>query len=257
MRTGVLSGASQKRIAALADLHCPRTGEDVLRSLFNQVAAEADVILLCGDLTDYGKPEEARSLAHALAVLGRLPILAVLGNHDHESGAADEVEHILCDSGVHVLDGNSMEIDGVGYVGVKGFAGGFGDRSLQPWGESVLKQFVREGVEEALKLESALAKMSTAPRIVLLHYAPIRQTVEGEPAEIIPFLGSSRLEEPLNRYGVTAVFHGHAHHGSPEGKTREGIPVYNVAMPLLRRRYPDRPPVRFIEVPVKRETVPA
>jgi Icc-related predicted phosphoesterase len=206
-------------------------------------------------LTDYGKPEEARILAQALSVVGRIPVLAVLGNHDHECGAAEEVEHILCDCGVHVLDGTSMEIDGIGYVGVKGFAGGFGDRSLQPWGESVLKQFVREGVEEALKLESALAKMSTAPRIVLLHYAPIRATVEGEPAEIIPFLGSSRLEEPLNRYGVTAVFHGHAHHGSPEGKTREGVPVYNVAMPLLRRRYPDQQPVRFIDVAVDTETV--
>lgn len=244
-----------KRIAALADLHCPRTGEDVLKPLFSHVAAEADAILLCGDLTDYGKSVEAKILAQALSIVGRTPVLAVLGNHDHESGAAGEVERILCDSGVHVLDGTSKEIDGVGYVGVKGFAGGFGDRSLQPWGESVLKQFVREGVEEALKLESALAKMSTAPRIVLLHYAPILATVEGEPAEIIPFLGSSRLEEPLNRYGVMAVFHGHAHHGSPEGKTREGVPVYNVAMPLLRSRYPDQPPVRFIDVPVNTETV--
>ena len=244
-----------KRIAALADLHCARTGEDVLKPLFGHVASEADVMLLCGDLTDYGKPEEAKILAQALSAVGHMPVLAVLGNHDHECGAAEQVVHILCDSGVHVLDGTSMEIDGVGYVGVKGFAGGFGDRSLQPWGEPVLKQFVREGVEEALKLESALAKMSTAPRIVLLHYAPILATVEGEPAEIVPFLGSSRLEEPLNRYGVTAVFHGHAHHGSPEGKTREGVPVYNVAMPLLRRRYPDRQPVRFIDVPVTSETV--
>jgi len=137
---------------------------------------------------------------------------------------------------------------------VKGFAGGFGDRMLQPWGESILKQFVHEAVEEALKLESALAKLPTACRIVLLHYAPIYATVEGEPAEIIPFLGSSRLEEPLNRYGVTAVFHGHAHHGSPEGRTREGVPVYNVAMPLLRRRFPDQQPVRFFDVPMA-ETV--
>lgn len=248
---------TMKRLAAVADLHCPRTSEDVLKPFFHQIGAQADVLLLCGDLTDYGKPEEAKSLARALSIVDHMPILAVLGNHDHETGAAEEVEHILCDSGVHVLDGTSIEIDGVGYVGVKGFAGGFGDRSLQPWGETVLKQFVREAVEEALKLESALAKMSAAPRIVLLHYAPIRGTVEGEPAEIIPFLGSSRLEDPLNRYGVTAVFHGHAHHGSPEGTTREGVPVYNVAMPLLRRRYPDRPPVRFIEVPVKTDMVPA
>ena len=250
-----MNRAGVRRIAALGDLHCPRTGEDVLKPLFSHVAAEADVVLLCGDLTDYGKPEEAKILAHALSVVGRIPVLAVLGNHDHESGAAEEVQHILCESAVHMLDGTSIEIDGVGYVGVKGFGGGFGDRSLQPWGESVLKQFVREGVEEALKLESALAKLSIWPRIVLLHYSPISATVEGEPAELIPFLGSSRLEEPLNRYAVTAAFHGHAHHGSPEGKTREGVPVYNVAMPLLRRRYPDQPPVRFVDVPVNTATV--
>jgi Icc-related predicted phosphoesterase len=255
MKEGGMNRPYVKRIAALADLHCPRTGEEVLKPLFNQIAAEADVILLCGDLTDYGKPEEAKILAQALSVVGRVPVLAVLGNHDHESGAGAAVEHILCDSGVHVLDGTSREIDGIGYVGVKGFAGGFGDRSLQPWGESVLKQFVREGVEEALKLESALAKMTTGPRIVLLHYAPIRATVEGEPAEIIPFLGSSRLEDPLNRYAVTAVFHGHAHQGSPEGNTREGVPVYNVAMPLLLRRYPEQQPVRFIDVSVDTEAV--
>jgi Icc-related predicted phosphoesterase len=251
----VIHEPGKRRIAALGNLHCLRTSGDVLKPIFSHVAADADVILLCGDLTDYGKPQEAKILAQALSVVGRVPVLAVLGNHDYECGTAEEVEHILCDSGVHVLDGTSIELDGIGYIGVKGFAGGFGDRSLQPWGESVLKEFVREGVEEALKLESGLAKMSSTPRIVLLHYAPIRATVEGEPAEIIPFLGSSRLEEPLNRYGVTAVFHGHAHHGTPEGMTREGVPVYNVAMPLLRRRYPDRQPVRYLDVPMSTETV--
>jgi Icc-related predicted phosphoesterase len=121
---------------------------------------------------------------------------------------------------------------------------------LQPWGERVLKHFVHEAVEEALKLESALAKLRTAQRVVLSHYSPILETLQGEPAEIVPFLGSSRLEEPINRYAVTAVFHGHAHHGTPEGRTREHVPVYNVALPLLRNRYPDRRPVRFLDMPV-------
>ena len=244
-----------KRIAAVADLHCPRTSGEVLKPFFTELASQADIILLCGDLTDYGKPEEAHALVQSLAGVGRIPVLAVLGNHDYECGQAEEVERILCGSGVKMLDGTSVEIDGIGFAGVKGFAGGFGDRMLQPWGEPILKQFVHEAVEEALKLESALAKMPTASRIVLLHYAPIYATVEGEPSEIIPFLGSSRLEEPLNRYGVTAVFHGHAHHGSPEGRTREGAPVYNVAMPLLRNRFPDQQPVRFFDVPAAAETV--
>jgi Icc-related predicted phosphoesterase len=163
---------------------------------------------------------------------------------------------ILSGSGVNVLDGTATEIRGIGFAGVKGFAGGFGDRALQPWGEKVLKHFVHEAVEEALKLESALAKLRTPQRIVLCHYSPILETLQGEPSEIIPFLGSSRLEEPVNRYAVTAVFHGHAHHGAPEGRTRENVPVYNVALPLLRSRFPDLRPVRFLEVPAPaKETI--
>jgi Icc-related predicted phosphoesterase len=251
----IVQGAGMKRVAALADLHCPRTGEDILRPLFAHIATHADIVLLCGDLTDYGKPEEAALLVRCLSAFGPLPVLAVLGNHDYECGAVEEVTHLLSGSGVRVLDGTSVEIDGVGFVGVKGFAGGFGERALQPWGEAILKQFVREGVEEALKLESGLAQLRVMTRIALLHYSPIAATVEGEPLEIIPFLGSSRLEEPLNRYRVTAAFHGHAHHGSLEGLTRDGVPVYNVAMPLLRRRFPDQPPVRFLDVPIVHEMV--
>ena len=177
-------------------------------------------------------------------------MLAVLGNHDYECEQQEELIKILSGSGMTILDGTAIEIKGIGFAGVKGFAGGFGDRALQPWGESVLKKFVHEAVEEALKLESALAKLRTPQRIVLCHYAPILGTIQGEPAEIFPFLGSSRLEEPINRYAVTAVFHGHAHHGAPEGRTREGVPVYNVALPLLRNHFPDRRPVRMVEVPV-------
>jgi Icc-related predicted phosphoesterase len=114
----------------------------------------------------------------------------------------------------------------------------------------MIKQFVHEAVEHALQLESALAKLRTPSRIVLLHYSPIKATCEGEPLEIFPFLGSSRLEEPLDRYEVTAVLHGHAHHGTFEGRTRAQVPVYNVAIPLLRKIFPDKPPFHVIEVPV-------
>lgn len=238
------------RLAAVADLHCPRTSGDELRALFADLVGEADVLLLCGDLTDYGKPEETRLLAQQLAELRKMPILAVLGNHEFECGQQDEVAQILTAAGVTVLDGTAVEHKGIGFAGVKGFCGGFGERALQPWGEAVLKQFARESVEEALKLESALAKLRTPSRVVLTHYAPILETVMGEPHEIIPFLGSSRLEEPVNRYGVTVVCHGHAHHGTLEGTTRGGVKVYNVALPLLRHRFPGRRPIRFLDVPV-------
>jgi Icc-related predicted phosphoesterase len=183
-----------------------------------------------------------------------MPMLAVLGNHDVESGAQKDLTQILDQTGVKVLDGDSCEVHGIGFVGVKGFAGGFGARALQPWGEEVIKRWVHEAVEEALKLESALARLRTTHKIVLLHYSPIRETVEGEPAEIMPFLGSSRLEEPLNRYPVTVVFHGHAHHGCPKGHTKENVPVYNVAMPLLQHIYPDRAPFRLMELPKQPST---
>ena len=237
------------RIAAVADVHCPRVSAEELHGLFAYASDQADILLLCGDLTDFGKPDEARQFVQQLSASRRIPILAVLGNHDYECGQHEEVNKILEGSGITVLDGTATEVNGIGFAGVKGFAGGFGDRALQPWGEMVLKRFVHEAVEEALKLESALAKLRTLQRFVLCHYSPILGTLQGEPAEIHPFLGSSRLEEPINRYAVTAVFHGHAHHGTPEGRTREGVPVYNVALPLLRNRFPDRRPVRILEVP--------
>ena len=241
------------RIGAVGDLHCPRLSSGEIRSLFAQIAERSDVLLLCGDITDYGKPEEAQSFVAALPALNGIPVVAVLGNHDYESGEAGALIDIFERHGIRVLDGTSVEIQGIGFVGVKGFAGGFGDRLLQAWGESVLKRFVRESVDEALKLESALAKLTTSARVVLMHYAPVFDTVIGESPEIIPFLGTSRLEEPVNRYGVTAVFHGHAHHGTLEGRTREGVPVYNVALPLLRLAAPTQAPVKIIHVPIPRQ----
>ncbi len=238
------------RLAAIGDLHCgDRASAGALAPLFLDIAENADVLLLCGDLSDHGLPEEAVALASELGV-ARIPVVAVLGNHEHESSKHAEIERTLSAAGVRVLDGTACEVHGIGFAGVKGFAGGFGQRALAPWGEEVLKRFVHEAMDEALKLESALARLHTPQRVVLLHYAPIAATVEGESREIFPFLGSSRLEEPVNRYGVAAVFHGHAHMGKPEGKTSAGIPVYNVAMPLLRRVFPDRPPYRVVELPV-------
>jgi len=158
------------------------------------------------------------------------------------------VRQILFDAGVTLLDGDAVEIKGIGFAGAKGFCGGFGQRSLEPWGEPAIKQFVRKAVDEALKLETALAKIRTLPSVALLHYSPVRETVEGEALEIYPFLGSSRLEEPIDRYGVSLVVHSHAHRGSIEGKTRAGVPVYNVSMPLLARTFENAPPFRVLEL---------
>ncbi|HEX3867963.1 MAG TPA: metallophosphoesterase [Gemmatimonadaceae bacterium] len=235
------------RIAALSDIHYTKTSHGMLQSLFGQIADAADVLALPGDLTDYGLAEEARVLARDLAPV-KIPVVAVLGNHDFESGEERDIVNVLRDVGVHMLDGDTWEFRGVGFAGVRGFCGGFGRAALGPWGEPIIKSFVHEAVEEALKLEAALARLLTEHRIVVMHYAPIKETVEGESAEIFPFLGSSRLEEPLSRFDVTAVFHGHAHKGHPEGKTHTGIPVYNVALPTLKANYPDRPPFRLFEV---------
>lgn len=235
------------RVAAVADLHCTRTAQGAFQQLFARVKESADLLLIAGDLTDNGLPEEAQVLVRELSSL-LIPVVAVLGNHDVESGKETEITQVLTEAGVVVLDGDAREVLGIGIAGVRGFAGGFGTRALAPWGETVVKQFVRETVEEALKLERALTRLRTGRVIALLHYSPVQQTVDGEPLEIYPFLGSSRLEEPLNRYPVSLVFHGHAHRGRPEGTTASGVPVYNVSLALLTRAFPDRPPFRVIDV---------
>ena len=229
------------RVAAVGDVHCKKTSTGAFQGLFAAMSAAADVIILCGDLTDLGLAEEARVLAKELSAAKTTPMVAVLGNHDYESGETDQVKGILTDAGVTLLDGDALEIDGVGFAGAKG-------RALQPWGEDIIKRFVREAVDEALKLESGLAKLRTSQRVVVLHYSPVRDTVEGEPSEIFPFLGSSRLEEPLLRYPVSVVFHGHAHRGRPEGRTRTGVPVYNVCLPLLLEAAPERPAFRLVDL---------
>jgi Icc-related predicted phosphoesterase len=240
------------RIGALGDVHYTRTPDPAMRELMARAGRECDVLLLCGDLTDHGLAEEAKVLARDIQTAVAVPVIAVLGNHDFEGDQQDEITRVLCDAGVRMLDGEATEVAGVGFAGVKGFCGGFGRRALGPWGERIIKEFVREAVDEALKLESALARLRHKPRIAVLHYSPVQETVEGEPVEIFTFLGSSRLEEPLSRYHVEAVFHGHAHRGRPEGKTALGVPVYNVSLPLLRASYPERPFRVFeVEVPVE------
>ena len=244
------------RVAAIGDLHVSRHSQGAFQPLFTQISNSADVLALCGDFTDYGLPDEARILARELTAAVKIPVIAVLGNHDYESGKQHEIRTILTDAGVTVLDGEATEIDGVGFAGVKGFAGGFGRGALGPWGEHTIKVFVQEAVDEALKLEAALARLRTHRRVALLHYSPIRATVEGEPLEIFPYLGSSRLEEPINRYRVNAVFHGHAHRGTAEGRTSAGVPVYNVAMPLLSRLHPDRAPYVIVDLPLYGDSEP-
>jgi Icc-related predicted phosphoesterase len=247
---GAMAERDVVRVAAVGDLHYGRTSQGTLQSLFAAVNAHADILLLAGDLTDYGTPDEAQSLARELTAAIRVPIVAVLGNHDFEAGHADEVRDIFCASGVSMLDGETCEIGGVGIAGIKGFAGGFGRGTLGLWGEPAIKRFVQEAIDEALKLEVALARLRTERKIALLHYSPILATVAGEPPEILPFLGTSRLEEPLTRYPVDYVIHGHAHNGAPEGRTASGIPVYNVSLGLMERANPDGPPFRLLELAV-------
>lgn len=240
------------RIAAISDVHYGKNSAGSMAQLFAQIAETADILLMAGDLTDYGLAEEARVLVGDLQSI-KIPIVAVLGNHDLESGEEQAVNEVLTRAGIRMLDGDTFEYHGVGFAGIRGFCGGFGRGALGPWGEQVIKDFVNEAVQEALKLESALQKLQTEHKIALMHYAPVRDTVEGEPPEIFAFLGSSRLEEPLTRLGATAVFHGHAHKGAPEGKTSTGIPVYNVAHAVLKASYPDRPPFRLFELEIGKE----
>jgi Icc-related predicted phosphoesterase len=236
-----------RRIGAIGDLHFTAAGGGAFREILARADGAIDALVLCGDLTDRGIPDEARALARELTSV-KAPIVAVLGNHDYESGKQDEIAAILRDAGVKLLDGEGVEVGELGFAGAKGFAGGFGDRALEPWGEPAIKEFVREAVDESVKLGAALAKLRTPHKIAVLHYSPVVDTVVGEPPEIYPFLGSTRLSEPIDRYGASLVVHGHAHSGAPEGRTRGGVPVYNVSLPLLRRMYGDPVSLRVLDL---------
>ena len=232
------------KIASLGDLHVKEDKTQSLRDLFGEISQAADVFVLCGDLTDTGKPKEAEILAEDLRACS-IPIVAVLGNHDYESDQADKVADILKSAGVHLLDGQSYEVDGVGFVGVKGFIGGFGKRMLSAFGETSIKTLVAESLNEAMRLENAMRTVKSQRAVVVLHYAPVADTAEGEPLEIFPFLGSSRLAETIDRFKVSAVVHGHAHRGKYEGRTPGGAPVYNVASHVEK---PTGRPYALIEV---------
>ncbi|HJT80569.1 MAG TPA: metallophosphoesterase [Chthoniobacterales bacterium] len=233
------------RIAATADIHYGKHSRGQMHEVFAEISRSADVLLLCGDLTDFGLAEEADQLVNDLRAAVHIPIIGVLGNHDFESGEHELVLKVLDQAGLNMLNGDAIEIHGIGFAGVCGFAGGFGRRMLNAWGEPLMKQFVQEAIDHAVRLEQGLAKLQTEKKIVVLHYSPVRQTVVGEPDEIFPFMGSSRLEEPINRFRVNAVFHGHAHNGTADGTTSTGIPVYNVSAPLLQKT---GKPYRIIEV---------
>src|SRR5258705_2010410 len=225
------------RVAATADLHFSPANQAALREELSKVRDEADVLVLAGDLTNYGQPAEMEPLINTLVRL-RVPTIAVLGNHDYESGKQEELAKMMSGAGIKVLDGSAYERDGVGFAGTKGFVGGFGRGVLTAFGESEVKDFVRASIEEALKLERGLSQLRTPKRIVVLHYSPIAATVRGEDPEIMPFLGTSRLAEVIDRHGADLVVHGHAHHGTMEGQTLAGIPVRNVAITLLQTRQP-------------------
>ncbi|CAH2403744.1 metallophosphoesterase family protein [Mesorhizobium escarrei] len=232
------------RIAAVGDLHVQEDAQASCRDLFREISREADVLVLTGDLTNLGKPREAEILAEDLRTC-TIPVVAVLGNHDYESGAVEDVAHILRQAGVHLLDGQTTEIKQVGFVGVKGFVGGFGSRMLGSFGEPAIKAMVAESVSESMRLENAMRQVRTERTLVVLHYAPVVETVAGEPLEIFPFLGSSRLAETIDRFKVSAVVHGHAHRGVYEGRTPGGAPVYNVAMHVAK---PTGRPYALLEI---------
>jgi Icc-related predicted phosphoesterase len=232
------------KVAAIGDLHVKEDGASSYRELFGEISRVADVLVIAGDLTDLGKPREAEILAEDLRACS-IPVVAVLGNHDYECGCVDEVSQILRQAGVRLLDGQATEIDGVGFVGVKGFAGGFGRRMLGSFGEPAIKAMVAEGVSEAIRLENAMRHVRSERSLVVLHYAPIPETIAGEPLEIFPFLGSSRLAETIDRFRVSAVVHGHAHRGAYEGRTPGGAPVYNVAMQIEK---PNGRPYAMLEI---------
>ena len=229
------------RVAAIGDLHVQENDEAPYRELFTEISSHADVLLLCGDLTNFGRTREAEILAEDIKAC-TIPVLGVLGNHDYECGQPEIVCEILHGAGMVVLDEQAHEIDGVGFAGVKGFLGGFGRGELAPFGEPIVKAFVDEAMKEARKLENALRTLRTERSVAVLHYSPVTDTLEGEPMEIYQYLGAQRLAEPIDRFDhVKAVVHGHAHHGTYEGRTPLGKPVYNVAQfvvkPLFGRPY--------------------
>ncbi len=219
------------KIVAIGDIHCRLDTTDLIEELLGDLEHNLDGLLLAGDLTDNGLPEEAEVLVEQLKhYASSIPVIAILGNHDHENGNAEQITSIMRDADVIMLEGTAYEVNKVGFVGVKGFCGGFDENLIQPFGEAALKTFIHTSINEALSLENALSKLQECEhKIALLHYAPITATLIGEPKELFPFLGTSWLADAVDRRGADLILHGHAHHGSPFGRTRGDIPVYNVS----------------------------
>ena len=225
------------KIAAIGDLHVTEDSVAPYRRLFEEMADVADAVALCGDLTNFGKTSEAEILAEDIRTC-TIPVLGVLGNHDYECGQPEVVARILHEAGMTVLDDQAVEIDGVGFAGVKGFIGGFGRGELAPFGEPEIKAFVDIANNEARKLENALRSLRTEKIFAVLHYAPVADTLAGEPIEIYQYLGTARLADALDRFdNIAAVVHGHAHHGAYEGRTMRGTPVYNCAQFVLKEKF--------------------
>jgi Icc-related predicted phosphoesterase len=225
------------RIAATADLHFTGSRHSALLEQLSRVREAADVLVVAGDLTNFGRPEEMEPLLNVV-VRSRIPTIVVLGNHDYESGKQCDLMRMMAAAGIKVLDGTAYERDGIGFAGTKGFPGGFGRGVLTAFGEPEVKQFVQAAIDEALKLERAMAQLRTQKRVVVLHYSPVAATVQGESPEIFPYLGNSRLAEVVDRHGADLVLHGHAHHGRLEGRTTGGTAVHNVAITLLQAQEP-------------------
>ena len=229
------------RIAAAGDLHFGRDSAGTLRPQLEHVAEQADVLLLTGDLTKWGDPEEAPVLARELGPVG-VPTVAVLGNHDYQSDAQDHVRRAMEACGVTVLEGESTTVDvrgsTLGVAGVKGFGGGFVGACATEFGEPEMKAFIRHTKELACRLRDALEEVRDADvRVALTHYSPVEGTLQGERLEIYPFLGSYLLAEAIDLAGADLALHGHAHAGTEAGVTPGGVPVRNVAQPVLKRAY--------------------
>ena len=236
------------RIAAISDIHVRETSRDAYQAMFAEMAEKSDILLLCGDLTDLGLLTEAEILVKELGAYPK-PKIAVLGNHDYEGNNQNEIVKILQTHNVYVVHGVDyiFDKDGkkYGFTGVKGFGGGFRPSMWGRFGEPEQKAFYDAIAGETQQLENGLNRLMRTAGLeklfVLLHFSPIRETLHGELQELYAFLGSSRLEEVIDRYPVTAVFHGHAHFGYPSGKTDKGIFVYNVALPVMQKINPKQP----------------
>lgn len=228
------------RIAAVGDVHLGEDARGLLRPALENLPEHADVLLLAGDLTRHGTADEAHVVADEFRDLP-VPVVAVLGNHDHHGDVPDDIAKILEDSGIRVLEGDAvtLELNGhrVGIAGVKGFGGGFAGKCASNFGEPEMKAFVEHTIERADRLRDALSSLDTDVRIALTHYSPIPETLRGEPPEIYPFLGCYQLGEAIDECGVDLALHGHAHFGCEQGVTPGGVRVRNVAQPVIRSAY--------------------